>query len=254
MEVTKSFPEGMVPIDGNPFPFSCHPKVRCYTICCKNVELILYPYDIIKLKSALSISSTDFLKSFARLIKGENPYFPTVMLKVRSDGDKACPFLSDAGCTVYKDRPSACRMYPLERAVDRIPVQNRLRDYYFIVKHPYCYGHEEKKQNTVREWIRDQRLEIYNVMNELWTEIDTVFMKNPWQGESVGGNRQQLAFMVCYDIDRFRSFVKETRLIEQFSLSKNIRREIEGSDVDLMKFGFEWLKLILTGKSALVKR
>ena len=243
-----------MPIAGESFSFSCHPGVSCFTTCCKNVDLILYPFDIIQLKNALSISSSEFLSLYTRLASGDNPHFPTVMLKVKDDHDKACPFLSSSGCHVYQNRPSACRMYPLERALDRKPEKRQQNEYYFLVKHHYCLGHEEDRTYSVRQWIRDQRLDAYNVMNELWAEMDTVFAANPWQGETVGGQRQQLAFMVCYDIDRFRSFVQEQKIIEKFSLSKQERREIAASDRDLMKFGFEWLKLWLTGKSSLVKK
>lgn len=250
----KKFPEGMVPLAGKPFMFSCHTGVRCFTVCCKNVDMILYPYDIIRLKTVLAVSSSEFLQRYTRLVQGDNPYFPTVMLKVRNDEEKSCPFLSAVGCSVYQDRPSACRMYPLERAVDRIPDKHRNREYYFLVKHPYCLGHEENSMYTVREWVRDQRLDEYNVMNELWTEIDTVFSGNPWQGEGVGGKRQRLSFMACYDIDAFRIFVNDNKIIEQYHLSKENRKRIAETDAELMKFGFEWLKLLLTGRSSLIRK
>jgi hypothetical protein len=145
-------------------------------------------------------------------------------------------------------------MYPLERAVDRMPDKRGAKEYYFLVKHSYCMGHREEKTYTVREWIRDQRLHDYNVLNELWTEIDTIFSGNPWQGEDHAGMRQQLAFMVCYDIDRFRKMVEEKKLVEQFVVSKEVRKNIRANDVELMKFGFEWLKLFLTGRSSLIKK
>lgn len=254
MNSEKLFPEGMVPLAGEPFAFSCHPGVRCFTVCCKNVDMILYPYDIIRLKGVLAVSSFEFLQQYTRLVQGDNPYFPTVMLKVRNDEGKTCPFLSEVGCSVYNDRPSACRMYPLERAVDRTPDRHRSKEYYFLVKHPYCHGHEENSTYTVREWVRDQRLDEYNVMNELWTEMDTIFSGNPWQGEGVGGRRQRLSFMACYDIDGFRHFVRENKIIEQFLVHKETRKRIAANDVDLMKFGFEWLKLLLTERSSLIRK
>ncbi|KAB2892026.1 MAG: YkgJ family cysteine cluster protein [Desulfobulbaceae bacterium] len=250
----KKFPEGMVPLASEPFMFSCHAGVRCFTVCCKNVDMILYPYDIIRLKTALAVSSSEFLQRYARLVQGDNPYFPTLMLKVRDDEEKSCPFLSANGCSVYLDRPSACRMYPLERAVDRTPDKHRSREYYFLVRHSYCHGHEENSMYTVREWVRDQRLDEYNAMNELWTEMDTVFSGNPWQGEGAGGRRQRLSFMVCYDIDAFRLFVQDNKIIEHFQLSKDNRRRIAETDAELMKFGFEWLKLLLTGRSSLIRK
>jgi len=60
--------------------------------------------------------------------------------------------------------------------------------------------------------------------------------------------------MVCYDIDGFRRLVEEKKLSDQFTLSKEIRRRISSEDSELLKFGFEWLKLIFGGKSSLIRK
>jgi len=141
--------------------------------------MIMYPYDIVRLKQSLKIDSSLLLKQFTRLVKGDNPIFPTVMLKLSDTPKNSCPFLTDSGCSVYVDRPSACRTYPLERAVDRNPEKGKNKEYYFLTQHNYCFGHQEERLYSVREWVRDQRLDDYNMMNELWTEIDTLFARNP---------------------------------------------------------------------------
>ena len=89
-------------------------------------------------------------------------------------------------------------------------------------------------------------------MNELWTEVDTIFGQNPWKGEGAAGEKQQLAFMVCYNIDGFRRFAEEHSLLKQFKLDKDFKKRINKEDEELLKFGFEWLKRILTGKSSLL--
>ena len=250
----KKFPEGMVPLGQSEFRFACHPDVACFTICCRNVNLVLYPYDIIRLKTALGIHSEDCLRKYTVVAKGDNPYFPTVKLKLNADDRKACPFLEEIGCTVYNDRPSACRTYPLERAVDRSNDAGIVNEYYFLTHHPYCLGHNENKQWQVNTWVRNQKLVEYNVMNELWAEIDTVFQQNPWHGEGTAGEKQQLAFMVCYNIDGFRRFVEDNSLLKQFKLDKDFKKRIAREDSELLKFGWQWLKLILTGKSFLIRK
>ena len=60
--------------------------------------------------------------------------------------------------------------------------------------------------------------------------------------------------MACYDIDGFRNFVRENKIIEKFQISKETRRRLAVNDVELMKFGFEWLKLLLTEKSSLIRK
>jgi Fe-S-cluster containining protein len=246
----KTFPEGMNPLGNSEFQFACHPEVECFTFCCRNVDLILYPYDIIRLKQALGIDSETFMRTHTVFQKGENPYFPTVKLKLNEDETKACPFLSHSGCSVYDDRPSACRTYPLERAVDRFRVDGFNNEYYFLTNHSYCFGHKEDVHQTVTSWIRNQKLIEYNTMNGLWAEMDTVFSQNPWKGEGAAGEKQQLAFMVCYNIDGFRQFAAEHRLLKSFKLDKDFKKRIAKEDSELLKFGFQWLKLILTGKQS----
>jgi len=244
----------MIPLGKKKFPFSCHSGLTCFMTCCRNVDMFLFPYDIIRLKNSLGIDSETFLKNHILIVRGNNPYFPSLMLKLMDDEAKSCPFLTDAGCSVYKDRPSSCRTYPLERAVDRNPEGNEPDDYYFLTDHPYCLGHKETQLFSVSEWIRNQQIDIFNVINDLWTEIESVFMSNPWKGEGSGGPKQQLAFMVCYNIDTFRNFVATHRLLDQFRLDKDQKKRIQIDDVELLKFGFQWLKLVLTGKSNLLLR
>lgn len=251
MEI-KEFPEHMVPLGSSEFQFDCHPGVACFTLCCKNVDLILYPYDVLRLKRSLAIDSAEFLRLYTYLERGDNPHFPTV--KMRLNGENACPFLHEDGCGVYVDRPSACRTYPLERAVDRSNSRKIPDEFYFLTNHGYCLGHNEVRRYGVKSWIRNQRVAEYNVFNDYWAELDTLFATNPWKGEGAAGEKQRLSFLVCYNIDGFRRFVEDNKVLQEFSMEKSVRRTIEADDGELLKFGFEWLKLILSGKSSLVRR
>lgn len=253
MENEKEFPKGMVPLGDSEFLFDCHPGVECFTVCCVNVDMTLYPYDVIRLKNSLGIDSEEFMRNHTYLVKSENPFFPSVKLKLSED-KKSCPFLSESGCQVYNDRPSACRTYPLERAVDRQSDRGVQQEFYFMTDHSYCKGHNEDKSHTVKSWIRNQRLLDYNSMNALWSELDTLFRTNPWRGEGVGGEKQQLAFMVCYNIDGFRRFCVQHQLIKQFKLEKGFKKRLSSDDSELFKFGVEWIKLILGARSELLRK
>ena len=250
----KKFPEHMVPLDDRLFSFSCHSGLSCFTTCCKNVDMFLFPYDIIRLKNALGIDSEEFLRDCTSLVKGAHPYFPSLMMKLLDDEGKTCRFLTKEGCSVYTDRPSSCRTYPLERAVDRDPGRGKIQDYYFMTDHPYCLGHNESRMFAVKEWVRNQKLDSFNMMNDLWAEIDSIFMKNPWKGEGRGGPKQQLAFMICYNIDGFRRYASVNNIFDQFRLSKEQKKRMEADDSELLKFGFQWLKFLGTGSSNLLVR
>ncbi len=255
MKSRKDFPEGMQPLGKEKFHFHCHSDVDCYRVCCRNVEMFLYPYDVLRLKTALQIASQEFMEQYSRVVQGvSHPYFPAVMLRLTEDKDNACPFLTEQGCGVYMDRPSACRTYPLERGVDRNPEKGMDQEFYFMTDHAYCHGHQEEKTFTVKKWIRDQRLDQYNLMNDLWAELDTVFSGNPWGGEGSGGPKQQMAFTACYDIDNFRLLVAKHSLIDRFNLSRDQKRRIHGSDTELLKFAFEWMKYFLGSPTSLLSK
>ncbi len=255
MEIEKKMiEEGMVPLGNSEFPFECHAGVSCFTLCCRNVNLTLYPYDVIRLKKSLNIDSEEFMRNYTFIQKEHNPFFPSVKLKLLKDDKKSCPFLNEKGCSVYKDRPSACRTYPVEVAVGRENIDSVPKEYFFLTHHSYCLGHGEEKIQTVKQWSRSQKLHDFNLMNRLWAEVDALFASNPWKGEGAGGEKQQIAFMVCYNIDSFRKFIQLHKLIQQFRIEKSTKKRILSDDSELLKFGFEWLKLILTGKSSLMMR
>lgn len=251
-EQEKKFPEGMVPLGKSTFRFSCHPGVSCFMSCCRKVDMLLYPYDIIELKNCLGIRSEEFLERYVQVVKGPNPFFPSLMMKMNHLN--ACPFLGPGGCTVYEHRPQACRMYPLERGVDRTPEKGREHEFYFLTNHEYCKGHQEEQEWTVKDWLRDQQLLFHNAMADRWAEMDTLFSRNPWAGEGAAGPKQKLAFMVCYNIDGFRDYMRHNNLLGRFKLSKAKVRSIETDDEALLGFGFDWLKMVLDGTPTLKRR
>lgn len=253
-EHTFPVPEGRTPVRNERFHFHCHAEVSCYLTCCHKVEMYLYPYDVLRLKNRLGLHSSVFMQNHTRIAQGSHPYFPAVMLNMSDADGYPCPFLKSTGCSVYKDRPSSCRTYPLERAVERQPDRQALTVHYFMTHHPYCKGHQEERTYTVSEWERDQVLHEYNLMNDDWAEVDAFFATNPWQGEGTAGPRQQLAFMVCYNIDEFRSYVSRHNLLSGFRLTKDERRRIKRADAELLKFGFKWLQFVLGDRRTLIPR
>ena len=247
-------PEGRTVVGRNPFQFQCHSGVECFTSCCRKLELYLYPYDVLRLKNSLGIQSAEFMHTHTRIASGSHPFFPAIMLNMRDNADKTCPFLGPEGCMVYKDRPSACRTYPLERAVEKQVGKHGMVVHYFMTHHDYCKGHLEQRQYTVDKWERDQFLYEYNLMNDCWAEVDAFFATNPWQGEGTAGPRQQLAFMVCYNLDEFRRYASRHNLLKLFRMDRDRRRRIERDDAELLRFGFDWLQFVLGDRPTLQPR
>ncbi len=104
-------------LGNNTFSFACNETIPCFTKCCHNADMFLYPYDIIRLKQNLGMTSEEFLVKHTITAFRDNPFFPSVMLKMSDDQGHPCSFLTKKGCTVYEDRPYSCRAYPLEPAI-----------------------------------------------------------------------------------------------------------------------------------------
>lgn len=238
-------------LESESFIFECHPGTDCFTRCCRDADMYLYPYDIIRLKSRLALSSEQFLEQHTTTAFRDNPYFPSVMLKMSDKEDKSCPFLSSDGCRVYEDRPFSCRAYPLERAVSRVADGNRPKEMYFIVRHSHCHGHQETHRWTVAEWLEDQQIKDYNEINDRWVEIDTLFRHNPWGSEGPENPKLKMAFMACFNVDRLRTFIMESSFLERFDVMPGKIDKQREFDTDLLKFGFDWVEFFLTGKGPL---
>jgi len=252
----QDLPPDRTKVDQQNFHFHCHREISCFLSCCRNVDMLLFPYDILQLKRHLNLHSSEFLHKHTQLCEGSHAYFPGLKLKLTEDQNHSCPFLNEEGCAVYKNRPSACRTYPLERGVEQLGQREgrRLRIHYYLTHHLYCKGHSEERSYTIRQWERDQMLYEYNLYNDLWAELDAFFATNPWAGEGVAGPYQQLAFMVCYNVDGFRSYVEKHDLLNEFRLKKDERQRIANNDCHLLSFGFNWLQYVLGGRKNLVKK
>lgn len=233
------------------FRFNCHLGVTCFTRCCKDADMYLYPYDVIRMKNRLGISSDRFLEQYTFQAIRDNPHFPSLMLKMSDNDEKWCPFLSKKGCTIYEDRPFSCRAYPLERAVARIGDDAKRAVLYFVAEDSYCKGHEEPREWTIKEWIEDQKLQLYNDMNDLWVDIDTLFRANPWGPQGIDNPAFKMAFMACFNVDEFKKFVFESTFLSRFNVPQDKIDRLRKSDVELMTFGFDWIKFFLTGKGPL---
>ncbi len=227
------------------FQFDCHPGVACFTRCCRNADMYLYPYDIIRMKRHLGLSSEAFLNTHTQIAIRDNPFFPHVMLRMSDAADRACVFLSSAGCRIYPDRPYACRAYPLERAVARHRGRGERTAYYGMARHSYCRGHAEKRRWTVAAWSSDQDLTPFEALNEHWVDMDSLFRANPWGASGLQSPAFPMAFMACYNIDKFKQFVFESSFRKRFTIPAARLEAIRTSDEALMLFGFDWVRLIL---------
>jgi len=83
------------------FKFSCHPGLACFGQCCRDINIFLSPYDVVRLKNKLGITSTEFLDRYAIRHLVPQSGFSVIQLKMREDQALKCPFVTAGGCAVY---------------------------------------------------------------------------------------------------------------------------------------------------------
>jgi len=231
--------------DGDTFSFRCYPGIGCYNRCCRNLNLFLYPYDVLRLKNALDISSDEFLDRYVDVVLRSGNFFPEVLLRMADNPEKTCPFLEEAGCTVYPDRPDTCRTFPVEQGVVYDAAGKKDTVIRFFRPPDFCLGQHEKQQWTVATWSQDQDAENYHKMTMRWAELKRRFQTDPWGAEGPQGRRAKMAFMATYNIDRFREFVFNSSFLKRYRVKAQVIKKIKVDDAELLKFGFFWVKLFL---------
>ncbi|MFP3869343.1 MAG: YkgJ family cysteine cluster protein [Syntrophobacteria bacterium] len=242
----------MHPIPNGRFKFACHKDVPCFTRCCAKLSLILTPYDVVRLKNRLQLSSQVFLDKYTTSYVDDDHGAPVVKLKMNDDTHRRCPFVTPDGCNVYEDRPGACRMYPVGRAASKIPGAARAGEYYFLVKESHCLGFNEATEWTVEEWIEDQGLAEYNAMNDLF--LDITAGKQAKILKRLSEQHLGMYYMACYNLDQFRSFILSTTFLDRFELQEDLVARLKLHDVELMKFGFRWLRFALFGEKTITPK
>ena len=231
-------------IEGDRFQFSCDRNIPCFNKCCARLRLILTPYDILRMKNRLKLLSNEFLDKHTETIIENSFRFPMVKLKMGTDENQICPFVTEKGCAIYEDRPAACRLYPIGRASTIVDGEKNSREKFFIVRESHCLGFQEKKSWTIGEWLEHEGVNEYNAMNDPWLGIIT-------SSKSLGGEEAtkkfQVFFLASYNLDKFRQFIFESRFFDLFEVNSELKENLEGDDTALMKFGFNWLKYSLFG-------
>jgi Fe-S-cluster containining protein len=230
---------------GDRFQFRCHPDVACFNRCCRNLNLFLYPYDVLRLRTALGIDSETFLDRYVDVVLREGNFFPEVLLRMSDNAEKTCPYLREEGCAVYADRPDTCRLYPVEQGALFGDDGHSVETIYLLRPADFCQGHLEPRELTVSQWIDDQKARRHGKMTLQWALIKRLFQQNPWAVEGPHGPKAKMAFMAAYNIDRFRDFVFQSSFLKRYRVKPELKRKLRANDTELLLFGFEWIKVFV---------
>ena len=233
--------------------FQCRKGIACWNACCSNIDISLTPYDILRLKRRFDIGSGEFLKKYTAPYEMEQSSIAGVKLRPVENGT-ACQFMTAEGCSVYEDRPTACRYYPVALLSLRRQDETTDRASYAMVEEPHCLGHQEPRRISVGDYRKEQGLEEYDDLVRGWRQL---ILKKKSSGPSIGKPTKrslELFFMVCYDIDRFSQFVASEGFAEIYDLPAAEMQTILCDDIELMQFGFRFLRQVLFGEDTIPLR
>jgi Fe-S-cluster containining protein len=244
---------------GDSFRFRCHRGVSCWNECCHGADITLPPYDILRLARHFDMGPSEFLQRYTVPAEHEGASMPVVKLKMGGDDGKgACPYLADEGCTVYEDRPSACRYYPLGLISVKLKDSDTKEDFNFLVREEHCRGHEEPQSQTVAEFRKDQGLEPYEAINRGW--IDILMKLASWRsmggpmGKTPSPQARQMFFMISTDVNRFRTFVFQSSFLRTYDIPEDAVEAVRISDEALLQLGFDWMKNVFFNEPTIAMR
>jgi Fe-S-cluster containining protein len=235
------------------FRFRCYKGIDCFNACCRSIDIMLTPYDILRLKQRLGITSSEFLREYTEPFEFARNSIAGVKLKPKA-GSMECQFVTDEGCSVYEDRPTACRYYPIGLLSMRRADENFDRASYALVREDHCHGHLEDRPISIAEYRREQGLEEYDEQGRSWRQL---ILKMKSAGPTVGSpSRASLHFffMACYDIDRFREFVRSEGFQETYDVDAHTLQLLYTDDLALLHFGDRMIRQLMFGEETIPRR
>lgn len=223
------------------FTFSCGSAKGCFNQCCCDLNQFLYPYDVLRLSRALGLSTGEFLATYTYIYSGDTTGLPVVSLSTHASAKNACPFVTDQGCAVYEDRPAACRLFPLARALSRSREDGSVTEYFAVIEDPICEGFQGGALWTPRRWVENQGLTPYNERNDLMLEL--ISLKQQMMPGRLEGEDRKAFELACYDLDGFRARVADGTL----ALGEAQKHAALADDDGLLHVAMDWIRERLFG-------
>ncbi|MDH5632244.1 MAG: YkgJ family cysteine cluster protein [Gammaproteobacteria bacterium] len=236
--------------DDSRLSFRCHKDIACFNACCKNIDITLAPYDILRLQQHLGMSSAEFLPKYTIPFEMDAQGMPGVKFRP-VDGGTACQFMTEEGCSVYENRPTACRYYPLGLLSIKHKDAATDEQSYALVSEEHCLGHQEDRPLSVGEYRAEQGVDVYDEHTRGWRQL---ILKKKSAGPSIGTPSKQslqLFFMASYNVDQFQEFVLSDQFLGSFELEPELIEQLKTDKVAVLDFGVRFLRQVLYGEKTI---
>ncbi len=212
------------------FQFACNDGLPCFTQCCRDVNIYLTPYDVLRLRRALKIGSHEFLTTYTRTFLLKDVNIPAVQFAMDPD-TLYCKLVTPEGCKVYEDRPWACRMFPLDTA-------GQSGQYCIFYDTARCMGLSEPNTWKVDEWLAGQGVDRY-------VEIEAVFQAlipppdSPVLG--IGPGLGRLLFL-AYDLDQFDKLLDDKSFLDLNQIDEGMVRTARENDEEMLLLAYRHIR------------
>lgn len=230
------------------FVFDCGPHMPCFNRCCAELTLPLTPYDVLRLRRQLGMSGEDFLRTFASMRSFPDTGFPLPLLRMLESPDAPCPFVTPAGCSVYEDRPGACRCYPLGRGA-RMGADG-VAERFFLVREEHCRGFDHGTARTPAQWFANEGMEPYTAFNDRYMRLMAMVRATERRLEP---RLATMAILCLYQLDKFRELIESMRIFSRVEVPQERQaRIVEDSlagDEAALGFALDWMELVIFGVS-----
>lgn len=235
---------------GDTFVFACNPSVPCFNRCCAELTLPLTPYDVLRLRHNLNMPSEEFLRAYTQMRSFPDTGFPLPMLRMLEGPGEPCPFVTPAGCSLYDDRPGACRTYPLGRGT-RMGEGGEVLERFFVVREPHCHGFDTGQEWTAQAWLRDQGLEPYNDANDRYMRLMAMVKAS---GSPISSRMANMCILSFYQVDTFLQFLQTTPVFDKVDMPEERRAAIMADEFARLDFAYDWVELVLFGQCPALRR
>ena len=160
---------------GEPFRFRC---LQCGSCCRNREDILLNPYDLHRISKELNLSPAEVLGRYCITYIGESSRFSCVLLRPKGDR-KICPLLKKGRCSVHRNKPTVCALFPLGRGVmmekDSETGLSEPSKIIYFRQNVSCGARDE--EHTVQEWLEEFNLRESEMWFLEWSrEITKIFL------------------------------------------------------------------------------
>ena len=243
--------------------------------CCFDIDILLNPYDILRLRSHLGCTTSDLIeRGLVEIFPGGNSGLPLAMITFRKVDEQTslCPFMAPVvageklreltkgkdklniedleaaripkrlACGIYPARPTVCRSSPLGRMSVRSKEGEDTRNLFYQPPTPSCPACQGEGHVKVGKWIEDNNVQPYWDASERFQNLFPTLFDNGLVlregGDRAIGILWNLAAGILYDFDALDVVTQE--------FPQNRTREDSEEDQRLLTLLFQMVEAIAT--------